>query len=144
MQFVLEVNDGGRSKYFKGTAGDCVTRSIAIATGKDYLEVYNEINELAKDERSSKRRKGKSSARGGVYKPTIRKYLDGLGWKFTPTMSIGSGCTVHLNSQELPAGRLIVSVSKHLTAMIDGVIHDTHNPARDGKRCVYGYWQRIT
>ena len=43
---------------------------------------------------------------------------------------------------ELPTGRLIVAVSKHLTTMIDGVINDTHNPSRDGKRCVYGYYQK--
>ena len=38
----FKFNDGGRSKYFKGKgAGDCVPRAIAIATGKDYKEVYN-------------------------------------------------------------------------------------------------------
>ena len=31
MQF--KHSDGGRSQYFKGTAGDCVTRAIAIADG---------------------------------------------------------------------------------------------------------------
>lgn len=31
MRFVFD--DGGRSKYFKGTGGDCVARSIAIVTG---------------------------------------------------------------------------------------------------------------
>jgi hypothetical protein len=56
-------------------------------------------------------------------------------------MQIGSGCTVHLSADELPSGRLVVSVSKHLTAVIDGVIHDTHDPSRRGTRCVYGYWQ---
>jgi hypothetical protein len=56
-------------------------------------------------------------------------------------MQIGSGCTVHLRPKELPAGRLVVSVSKHLTAVIDGVIHDTHDCSRRGTRCVYGYWQ---
>jgi hypothetical protein len=28
--------------------------------------------------------------------------------------------------------------------MIDGVIHDTHDCSRRGKRCVYGYWQPPT
>ena len=56
-------------------------------------------------------------------------------------MQIGSGCTVHLRADELPPGRLVVSVSKHLTAVIDGVIHDTHDCSRRGTRCVYGYWQ---
>lgn len=55
-------------------------------------------------------------------------------------MSIGTGCKVHLTSNELPAGRLIVKVSKHLTAVINGVVHDTHDPSREGTRCVYGYY----
>lgn len=42
---------------------------------------------------------------------------------------------------ELPSGRLIVAVSRHLCAVIDGVIHDTFDPSRDGTRCVYGYFQ---
>ncbi len=37
-------------------------------------------------------------------------------------MQIGSGCTVHLRADELPSGRLVVSVSRHLTAVIDCVI----------------------
>ena len=57
-------------------------------------------------------------------------------------MKIGSGCTVHLRADELPTGRLIVSVSRHVVAVIDGVIHDTHDPSRDGTRCVYGYWKQ--
>ncbi len=56
-------------------------------------------------------------------------------------MAIGSGCTVHLRIGELPAGRLVVSLSKHMTAVIDGVIHDTYDPSRGGTRCVYGYWR---
>jgi hypothetical protein len=44
-------------------------------------------------------------------------------------MPIGSGCKVLLADGKLPLGRLVVSVSKHHTAVIDGVIHDTHNPA---------------
>jgi hypothetical protein len=47
---------------------------------------------------------------------------------------------VHLRADELPSGTLIVKVSKHLSAVIDGVIQDTHNPSRGGTRCVYGYY----
>lgn len=64
------------------------------------------------------------------------------GWVWTPTMFIGSGCKVHLRGDELPAGRLIVSVSKHLVAVIDGVIHDTYDCSRNGTRCVYGYYRK--
>ena len=57
-------------------------------------------------------------------------------------MKVGTGCQVHLNAKELPAGRLIVRVSKHLTAVIDGIIQDTHDCSRSGTRCVYGYYQK--
>lgn len=141
MPFVFD--DGGRKAAgYKGKSGDCVTRSVAIATGLPYQQVYDSVNKLAKRERLGTRKRGKSNARDGVYKGTTRKLLESLGWQWTPTMEIGSGCQVHLRAGELPAGRLIVSVSGHLTAVLDGVIHDTHDPSRRGNRCVYGYWQQ--
>lgn len=134
-------NDGGRSAAgFKGHADDCVVRAVAIATGLPYKEIYDLCNETCKTEKPSKRRSGKSSSRKGVHKVTTKKLLEVLGWQWVPTMKIGSGCKVHLRADELPAGRLIVSVSKHLVAVIDGVIHDTYDCSRNGTRCVYGYW----
>lgn len=139
MKFVFD--DGGREKAgYQGKTGDCVTRAVAIATGKPYQEVYDAINDASQYERSSSRRRGKSNARTGVHKVTSKKFIASLGWTWTPTMQIGSGCKVHLKEGELPMGRLIVSVSRHLVAVIDGVIHDTFDPSRNGTRCVYGYW----
>jgi hypothetical protein len=144
-------DDGGRAAAgFKGEADDCVCRAVAIATGRPYREVYDELNYFCQYERLSRREeteesvfKGKvaSSSRTGVRKPTSRAYLESLGWVWTPTMKIGSGCRVHLRTDELPPGRLVVQVSKHVVAVIDGVIRDTHDCSRDGTRCVYGYWQ---
>lgn len=139
----FQFNDGGRkSAGYKGKTGDCVVRSIAIATELPYQQVYDSVNKFAKRERIGKRKRGISNARTGVYTRTTRKLLESLGWQWTPTMEIGSGCQVHLRADELPPGRLIVSVSGHLTAVVDGVIHDTHDPSRRGTRCVYGYWRR--
>lgn len=136
-------DDGGRSKYFKAeSVGDCVCRAVAIATGKDYKEVYDDINTLAKNERTGRRKKGKSSARNVVYKATIRKLMESYGWQWHPTMLVGQGCKVHLRDGELPSGRIVVNLSKHVTCVIDGVIHDTYDPSREGTRCVYGYWQK--
>lgn len=142
MKFIY--NDGGRSKYFKGEANDCVVRAICNATGKDYKEVYDAINQLAKSERTGKRKRGVSSARNGVYKCTEKKYLESIGWVWHPTMKIGQGCTVHLAADELPAGTLIVQVSGHLTCVKDGVLYDNHDCTRGGNRCVYGYWTNAT
>jgi hypothetical protein len=138
----FQLDDGGRrAAGYKGKAGDCVVRAIAIATEKPYQEIYDLVNSAAVHERTGKRKRGISNARTGVYKVSIKRIMKQLGWVWTPTMQIGSGCTVHLRAEELPPGRLVVSVSKHLTAVIDGVIHDTHDCSRRGTRCVYGYWQ---
>ena len=141
----FEYNDGGRAAAgYKGTAGDCVVRAIAIATGQPYQTIYDRINGVSKQyERLGKRKRGKSSARNGVHKATIRRIMESLGWQWTPTMQIGSGCKVHLRDGELPMGRLVVNVSKHTVAVIDGVIQDTHDPSRGGMRCVYGYWKSV-
>ena len=133
-------DDGGRAEAgFKRQAGDCVARAIAIATEKHYMTVYHAVNLLALDERITRRNRIRSSART-VRKKTYRAYLHSLGWIWHPTMGIGTGCRVHLRDGELPMGRLIVDVSRHLVAVIDGVVHDLNDPTRGETRCVYGYW----
>lgn len=136
-----QYNDGGRvAAGFRGKAGDCAVRAAAIVTGLPYREVYDAINALAERERP--RRGGRrSNARTGVHGRTLRRFMDSLSWRWVPTMRIGSGCTIHLGNGELPAkGRLLVFVSRHFVAVIDGVIQDTHDPSRNGTRCVYGYY----
>lgn len=140
---MFKYDDGGRAAAgFRGNTGDCVTRAIAIATQLPYQQVYDLVNELSSRERGRVRRGKikKSSARTGVFKPTIRKVMDHLGWTWVPCMTIGSGCKVHLRADELPKGRIICNLSRHACAVIDGVIHDDHDPSRDGTRCVYGYF----
>ena len=140
-------DDGGRAAAgYKGTTGDCVTRAIAIATGRDYAAVYDELFdrkcEFGQGRSAAARAAAKNpSPRNGVHKQVIREYLADHGWEWTPTMTVGSGCRVHLRADELPPGRLIVRLSRHLAAVIDGVLYDTHDCSRDGTRCVYGYWQ---
>jgi len=128
-------NDGGRTDAgFTGKTGDCVTRAITIATGKPYKEVYNDLAE------GMQKVTGKKSARDGVDKKVYQKVLAEYGWRWVPTMSIGSGTTVHLTPEELPNGVVITRLSGHLATMVDGVVHDTHDPSRNGTRAVYGYW----
>lgn len=139
----FKYDDGGRAAAgYKGSMSDCVVRAVAIATGTPYGMVYDLVNALADRERTGSHNRGKSNARTGVYKSTIKWLMESYGWIWQPTMGIGTGCRVHLRAEELPGGRLVVSLSKHLTAVVDGVVHDTDNPARGGTRCVYGYWTR--
>ena len=146
--YPLEVNDGGRAAAgFVGGAGDCVVRSIAIATGLPYMQVYEDLREAnaryaqARDNKLSRMLKQRgSSPRNGNHRNVFHEYILKQGFEWVPTMKVGAGCQVHLRPNELPKGTLIVKVSKHLTTVIDGVLHDTHDPSRNGSRCVYGYY----
>lgn len=136
-------NDGGRQAAgYTGGAGDCVVRAVAIAAELPYRMVYDDLFILQRERRPRKneRQQSNRSPRDGVFKDITRQYLAGLGWEWTPTMHIGSGTTVHLAEGELPGGRLVAQCSKHVVAVVDGVVHDTHDPTRDGTRAVYGYW----
>jgi hypothetical protein len=167
-------DDGGRKAAgYKGRADDCVARAIAIVSGLPYADVYERLARETGAQRASKRtKKQAASARNGIYvrRKWFKDYMAELGFIWTPTMQIGQGCKVHLADGELPPGRLIVALSKHYTAVIDGVVHDTHNPSRSkswiiepdkgqalkanqgrnengvwtevGGRCVYGYWRQ--
>lgn len=136
----LQINDGGRSAAgYRGSTGDCVTRAIAIVTERPYQEVYDLVNSYGNNERKGKQKK--SNARTGVRNATVKKIMKDLGFIWTPTMTIGSGCKVHLKESELPSGKIIASVSKHIVAIMDGVMHDIADPSRNGTRCVYGYWR---
>jgi len=140
------LTDGGRKAAgFKGAArGDCVARALAIASGRPYREVYDRLAAGTGTQRATKRTgKRPASASEGinVKRKWFRDYMAELGFIWTPTMGIGTGCTVHLRANELPSGRLVVSVSKHVCAVIDGVIHDVYNPDRGGTRCVYGFYK---
>ena len=165
-------DDGGRkASGFQGHAGDCVARAIAIAAELPYREVYDRLARETGAQRASRGTKRAASARNGINtkRKWFKDYMAELGFEWIATMGIGTGCKVHLEADELPSGRLVVSVSKHYTAMIDGVIHDTHDPRRAAhrievfpgwetaelkpgqwrnvngvcsisRRCVYGYW----
>ena len=137
MNFV--PNDGGRAAAgFKGNAGDCVVRAVTIATGQPYSTVYSALSDGARAQRQSRRSKRKDSARDGVNvrRKWFKDYMTALGWRWTPTMQIGQGCKVHLRADELPPGRIIVALSRHYAAVIDGVVHDTYDGIRVAVRTV--------
>jgi hypothetical protein len=145
MPFVRD--DSGRSSagFASNNVGDCVCRSIAVASGRPYQEICDALAGGNETQRHSKRTHpahyGVRSASIGIYvqRKWFKDYMCGLGFEWVPTMRIGQGCTVHLRANEL--GRLVVEVSKDSTAVIDGTIHYTYGPSRNGTRCVYGFWR---
>lgn len=149
----LVITDGGRAFHGFGEGnrgrgrGDCVARAIAIATGQPYDQVWHGLHARmdALPPRRIRRPQGTIQLKvwgdpdRGVPRTAYQPYLQSLGWAWHPLMHIGQGCTVHLDTDELPAsGRFILRVSKHIVAYVDGEVHDTHDPSRKATRCVYG------
>jgi hypothetical protein len=129
-------DDGGRRESgFRGDTGDCVTRAIAIATGLPYADVYRDVSDRVGATGRAR------SARNGVPNRTIRPLITGYGFTWTPTMKVGAGTTVHVSTGEVP-DNCILRLSRHVVAVVDGVVHDTYDPSRDGTRAVYGYFVR--
>lgn len=132
MKLQYAYHDGGRSNYFKArNVGDCVTRAIAIVKGMNYKEVYNTIKSITG-----------TFPRNGVSRKQLQNIMAAFGGKWVPLSGIGIGCKAHLAAYEIPmSGKIICNVSKHVTAVIDGVNYDTYDSSRNGTRCVYGYWK---
>ena len=143
-----KYNDGGRAEAgYKGHARDCVVRAIAIATETPYQEVYDGLKkanqEYADSRRTRKAKRIKSKGttpRNGNYRDVYQPYLESKGWLWKPTMKVGQGCKVHLKADELPSGKIICRLSRHLVAVVDGIVNDTYDSTRGGNRCVYGYF----
>ena len=127
-------NDGGRSKYFKGKANDCVCRAISIASNRDYKEVYNSL------------KKALGTPRNGVFttNKAFKDWMVANGFVWTPCSGIGVKTSVHFIEGELPKGRLVCSVAKHYVAVVDNKVYDTwdsrYNSFNEVRR-IYGYWE---
>ena len=102
--FPLQLNDGGREQAgFKGGAGDCVVRSIAIAAKLPYMQVYEDLRvananyaELRNDRLAKRINNKGSSPRNGNHRNVFHDYIVALGFEWVPTMKVGTGCQVHL------------------------------------------------
>lgn len=132
-------SDGGRSKYFQAkNVGDCVCRAITIASGRDYLEIYNALREAAKKSRSRK----SGTPRSGININTtpFKRLMTELGFVWVPCSKMG----VHFFDDEMPLeGRFVCSVAKHCVAVVDGVVYDTWDSRFNSfgePRRVYGVW----
>ncbi|MGN1268824.1 MAG: hypothetical protein ACI4U0_04935 [Candidatus Aphodocola sp.] len=133
-------DDAGRPETLKDNINDSVCRSIAIATGMTYEETTNLLNKYIKDSGYDEAYIKNDYPR--VAKEVAHKLLLDLGFTWKPTMLFGKGCKVHLRKSELPNGTLIVSISKHLTCIVDGIIHDMQDESRHGSRCIYGFYYK--
>lgn len=126
-----QYNDGGRKAAgFKGVAGDCGARAMAIALGLDYKAVYKELAQANADNGRAK------SARNGIYKDTYSDVLKRYGWAWHKAPQfVGRKA----RCRDMPEGVVIAKQARHFVAVLDGVAHDIWDCT---ERMVYGYWAK--
>ena len=127
-----QFNDGGRVEAgFKGKAGDCVVRAVAIVTGSDYKTMYNRMASASKERGEAK------SARDGVHKSIYEAILKEFGfvWQSAPKF-VGRKARTY----DMPKGAVVARQAHHLVAVIDGVAHDSWDST---DKMVYGYYAKI-
>ena len=127
--FGYEYNDGGRSKYYKGKAGDCVCRAIAIVTGLDYKEVFDDLKYYTGQ---NPNRGIKSHSKG------LRQYMSLLGFRYGIAPPATTLCEGKLPSK----GKLVCIDKSHAIAVIDGVVYDSFDSRFKYKkpRVIVGYF----
>jgi hypothetical protein len=143
----MQYDDGGREAAgFKGRAGDCVVRALAIATGTDYRKVYDycrnrmrsrytisdETRERLSDaqlKRVKQRYTRWASPRTGVPSTVYEPWLKDRGFRKRKVKE-----RMLLRDMPCEFGTVyVVRVRRnghrngHLVAVIDGTIHDTWN-----------------
>ena len=121
-------HDGGRKEAgYLEEGGDCVIRSIAIATGTDYGSIWNQIESISD-----------KSPDLGVQQKIVRTYFEERGWGILDTAG-QSVCSFVRDSQ---SQTLVVDAhfcgNGHLTAIKDGKVWDTWNPL--GWRVLRAYY----
>jgi hypothetical protein len=127
----FKYNDGGRKAAgFKGIAGDCGARAIAIALGLDYKSVYKELAQANADRGYAK------SARNGIYKDVFADVLKRYGWVWRQAPKFDGR---KARCSDMPSGVVIAKQAHHFVAVIDGVAHDIWDCTH---KMVYGYWAK--
>ncbi len=125
----FQYHDGGRAAAgFKGTAGDCGARAMAIALGLDYKAVYRELALANRDAGHAR------SARNGVYKDVFADVLKRHGWVWRQAPHF-EGRKARCSDLR---GVVIARQAGHYVAVINGVPNDVWDSSQ---KMVYGYWE---
>lgn len=128
LKYPMLLDDSGRSKSTRPKQkNDCTVRAIALVRGMGYDEAYDLMAE-----------EGRKCSKGF----DIVKWLKKQSWakkmafpavKGERRMNPAKFCETYKE------GKYICRVSKHVFAVIDGVVHDTFESRPD--RCIYTAWK---
>ena len=106
---------------YKRHIDDCVIRSISLLTGKTWDETYDELSDMASDDR--------------LMFDSVEFVEDYLDDRYRRECHYSK--TVGEFANEYPSGKYAVTMNGHITAIINGIIYDTFDPSRRIMRCAW-------
>lgn len=132
-----QFNDGGRlAAGYKGRAGDCVPRAIAIALNLPYKQVRKELDDLNREMTGGLQK----STQNGTEASVSHRFLTDRGWKLT---LLNKAYLKDIDVKDAP--RIIAVMPRHTAAIINNTVLDTWD-CRHSRRTkckspiVYGYY----
>lgn len=128
------IDDGGRAASGRhGDSGDCVVRAIALAGRMDYDFVYKALADasaaITNPLRNSK--PGRRTARDGNAPSIVGPVLQSWGWT---DHSVPRGAHVGVLGELPDVSAMVVGVSGHWLAIVEGVVRDTWDSRLTRKR----------
>ena len=117
-------------KDLKDEYGDCVIRSLTKVTGKECLQLFEELLPYARELQCMPK-----------WKACYEKYLISNNFLYHG-ISNKKGSkrpTVDSFTKEHKEGTYLLRVAHHCVAVVDGIYYDTWD---SGDCCLYGYWER--
>lgn len=129
----FQFNDGGRTAagFFKSP--DCVVRAIAIAENISYKDAIKVVRDKLLINKGDYTARQLTAVRG-VPQFVTEMIMAGLGYRYT---QLGN---VRFCKESIPVGRVVVRVRGHVAAVINGVLQDTWDCQKTGRRPLLGYW----
>jgi len=122
-------NDGGRSLSRRPKQrNDCTVRALAIAEGRDYDLVYDELKDACR-----KCAAGFHFTEWANKQPERFEKISFPAIKGKPRMNVEMFCCLYSH------GRYIARIAKHVMAVIDGVVYDIDGPLLE--KCVYAAYR---
>jgi hypothetical protein len=109
---------------------DCVIRAFAVAAGKSWDEVLDDLSRIAVEVKSVP-----------CYKDVYTLYAKRLGFvQRKVTVTDGHKPTVASFTRSHPSGSYILRLAHHIVAVKDGAYWDTWDC---GDKSVYTYWELL-
>ena len=134
-------DDGGRAAAgFKGHAGDCVVRAIAILTRQPYADIYARMAAAMKQAGYSASGNGyRQKPRPGLHPRIGPRSVQNLVKRSygLHRVDLGRGSRPTYTEAWLRHGNCLVGTTKHISAIVDGALRDTFD-GRTYDATIYG------